>query len=127
MVRLKELMMLTVVGLLVSCGGSNPSAGNKPASDGRVYVTNETNAQLRVSYLDEELGEFAVDIEPHEVRKEVSARVLPANSEVTFRILGRSFSGSPTADVKIKIDGDVLIRVTHLGFGAPIEYEVTGG
>ena len=128
-------MILTSAVVSISCGGG--SSGPKVYDDGRVFLKNELQAYpsdptlhvVTSRYFHEELGQqIEVKVPPGE-SKDISTVVLKGGTEVLFYLVARTGGSDPLADVKVKIDGNVMVRVTKaLSHGANVlEYVVQSG
>ena len=128
-------MVLTSAVVSISCGGG--SSGPKVYDDGRVFLKNElqvhaSDPTLHVvtsRYFHEELGQqIEVKVPPGE-SKDISTVVLKGGTEILFHLVARTGGSDPLADVNVKIDGNITIRVTKaLSHGANVlEYVVQTG
>ena len=123
------LSVLMIMGL--GCGGSS-STGGKTASDGRVYMTNLSTEDIRVSYFTEETGEIETVVERFQRSQgepvEISQGNVAGGTVLTFKLHAFSPCSGGKIDVELTVDGSVTIRVTSaVCQSGVILYEITGG
>jgi len=125
------LMMLVV---FVGCGGDDGptkvSGGNK---DGRVYLRNDTDRTIKVSYLNKDGQLITTEVAGNVVQADVSKVVLEGGSTVEFTVdpvtTGEDSGGrgaSQKFEVDVKIDGNRTIwiqKISLQGVGQP-EWEL---
>lgn len=120
---LKEIFALILVVLFTSCGGGGKSTDPKTSEDGRVFLRNELEQEVKVSYFNDNpaVGLVEVTIPPGKT-EEISKVLLKGGSEVTFDVAVQY----ALAKIKVKIDGNKTIRVTKAVWASGIlEYEIT--
>jgi len=122
MVRNVWMSTCAVVVLLVLGCGSSSSTKSDRAGDGRIYVNNQHESPIAVTYVDKETGvPVETDLAVGE-RKEVSGGVIEGGKQVTVNVKGpvnRVISPNQTSemDIEVRIDGDVTITVTDIRNG----------
>jgi len=113
---------ILVISVLLGCGGSSGPVSSEP---GKIIVRNETGNKLKATvYAGEEGDPVEVWIEPHET-KEISES-LPGDMKVTVVLEGVTGGIRRPTEIKLSINGNVMIRVTNVAFEGPITYEITG-
>jgi len=123
------LFVLTIAWL--GCGGSS-STGGKKMEDGRVYMTNLSTEDIRVSYFTEETGLVERVVKRFQdsqgERVEISQGNVAGGTVLTFKLHAFSPCSGGKIDVSVTIDGSVTIRVTSaVCQSGVIIYEITGG
>ena len=119
--------------MTLGCGDS--STGTRTPDDGRVFVENAAYdpldpSSLDVSFLNDDMELIETHVEGAE-RQEVSQGVLTGGKTYTFTIVAQTRLFNPRAEIQLKIDGSMTIRVLKIGvegsYGAPqVQYEITG-
>lgn len=117
-------MLCFAVVVLMGCRGS-ASQDVRIMQDGTVIVRNETSFKIQAT-VHEVAGADPIEtmVEGNET-KEICG-VLAGGTEVEV-VLVPVLSAPRLLKIRVMIDGDVMIRVLKVAWGAPIEYEITGG
>jgi len=96
----------------VKTGQAGGGTGRK-GRDGRILLLNETSRDMDVSYVHPDQGQIDTTV-PAGQKMDVSKAVLEGSSEVTV-FVEAVISTRPWANITVKIDGNVTIRITSLG------------
>lgn len=96
----------------VKTGQAGGSTGRK-GRDGRILLLNETSRDMDVSYVHPDEGQIDTTV-PAGDKLDVSKAVLEGGSEVSVFVEAVT-STRPWANITVKIDGNVTIRITSLG------------
>lgn len=132
--RVLGAVLLMMLVMFIGCGGDDgPTKTSGGDKDGRVYMRNDTDRTIEVSYLNEDGQVITTEVPPNAVNADVSQTVLDGGSNVKFTVApvttgedsgGRG--GSQEFDVEVEIDGSRTIWVKKIslqGVGQP-EWEL---
>jgi len=117
-------MGMLVVLATVLWGCSEGSNTERKARDGRILVQNDHGGPIRTSYLDEELGQVDVMIDPGET-EEATGRSIEGGTTVDLTITVPGEAWLPL-EVDVEIDGNVTMRIyTATAWGSgQLQYEM---
>lgn len=121
-----------MVGLLwligaVHCGGGDSTTSSGAPKDGRIYLKNETDFILTVSYLNAEQGTLETVVQPGQ-QEDVSQGVLPGDTKVKVHVISdrepRGEPYKPEVDIEVTVDGNVIIQINQVGlYGNPAAWQ----
>ena len=120
--RMGLLILIVLAGF--GCGGSSSTKSTSgELGDGRVYLKNQTEFTLTVSYLSEDRGILETVVNPGE-KKDVSQAVLQGGTKVKVHVISdrepRGEPINPEVDIEVTVGGNIIILVTQVGlYGNP--------
>ena len=112
---------------LLGCGGE--STGPKASEDGRVFVENQTEYQLDVEFVNDDLEEVKTVVPPHATKVDVSQSVLTGGKRYTFSMMAHCEVMALRGEVEMEVNGSATIQIYNVNCagGPPVEYRITGG
>ena len=122
--RMGLLILIVLAGF--GCGGSSSTKSTSgELGDGRVYLKNQTEFALTVSYLSEDRGILETVVNPGE-NKDISQAVIKAGTKVKVHVIDVISPGEPRTergtevDIEVTVGGNIIIVVTQVGlYGNP--------
>lgn len=118
--------LLYLIGI-VYCGGGSSTTSSGAPKEGRIYLKNETDFILTVSYLNTERGTLQTVVQPGQ-QEEISQGVLLGDTKVKVHVISnkepRGEPYKPEVDIEVTVDGNVIIQINQVGlYGNPAAWQ----
>jgi len=118
--------LILAASVAFGCGGSTSTKSTSgELGDGRVYLKNQTEFTLTVSYLSEDRGILETVVNPGE-NKDISQAVIKGGTKVKVHVIHVIPFGEPRGergtevDIEVTVGGNIIILVTQVGlYGNP--------